>query len=672
MDAMNRPPAGPAPGASSLGVPGSSGRDGGTVAPVTAGSVVPDGQTSTRPAPGPAVTVEKAPTAATPGPAVRDEPAAASRAPEMGAPRAAALGVPPRGDGPPDAGKGSPCAGWEASSSGPGRSAAAEGTAWMICSGVPAGCGAPGVVLLGLGPGRTPWAWHPLPGQPLLVAGLDSRGTPWIGGTGSLPGVPVGPFALGRPEEVPGGGGVHRNAAAQPSTHQAAGRWQEPLADRVGARWSAGSAPYAPRPTTSSLWAGWGPPAAPGGRARRGESGETAHPGPGHGPVPWIVVHRPAQGADPGDVDVWIGPAGGSWGWSRTRPLGGERVAAAAPCGDPFGRAVFIPWYRQGPAAGALRRAGEWRVLWFQQRWRDEPVVADAGDGAGAPLPATIPVPVPGSAARRPLGAAGWCGAEGAVVVLVAGEPPGAPDRLAPSPPGTTPPPPSLVLGIWRRHEAGHWVARWVEVDLPPGGDHGARGPGAAGATGDGVARFLQLQVHHAGGATVLLVVAGGPARVLAQVTAGGDLVSLAAASALGPAPGTGRQPAPEGADPAPAVGPPAVPGTAPEPPSPEAAPPGPAPAAPPANHGRQAPVAATPPADPSPAGPEGPSRARSVHPSPAGPAGPSPARPARPSPAGPEVPPPAHPADPAAGHPPDRPLEPPIGRPVRPHRTRR
>lgn len=185
---------------------------------------------------------------------------------------------------------------------------------------------AAGLVLLGLGPDGAPWSWQPLPGQPLLVAGAGAAGTPWLGRAG-----PVAGRAAGGP----------------------------------------------------LVWAGWGPPAR-----------ETRFPHPGAGgtgnapAVPWVVLTRWARGSDPGDVDVWIDPGGGPAGGARVRPLWGERVLMAVPCSDPRGRAVFVPWFRAGPAQGMAGIAGEWRVLWFRQRWRDEPVVPHP-TGPGDPGPAS-------------------------------------------------------------------------------------------------------------------------------------------------------------------------------------------------------------------------------------------------------------------------------------------
>lgn len=115
--------------------------------------------------------------------------------------------------------------------------------------------------------------------------------------------------------------------------------------------------------------------------------------------VPWVVLTRWARGSDPGDVDVWIDPGGGPAGGARVRPLWGERVLMAVPCSDPRGRAVFVPWFRAGPAQGMAGIAGEWRVLWFRQRWRDEPVVPHP-TGPGDPGPASRHS-LPGTGSRR-------------------------------------------------------------------------------------------------------------------------------------------------------------------------------------------------------------------------------------------------------------------------------
>ena len=195
---------------------------------------------------------------------------------------------------------------------------------------------AAGLVFLGLGPNGEPWSWQPLPGQPLLVAGAGAAGTPWLARAGPVP----------------------RRAAGEPL-----------------------------------VWAGWGPAAR-----------EIRFPHPGAGvtgdapTVPWVVLTRWARGSDPGDVDVWIDPGGSPAGGGRVRPLWGERVLMAVPCSDPRGRAVFVPWFRAGPAQGMAGIAGEWRVLWFRQRWRDEPVVPRPA-GRGNPGPASRPS-LPGAGSK--------------------------------------------------------------------------------------------------------------------------------------------------------------------------------------------------------------------------------------------------------------------------------
>lgn len=195
---------------------------------------------------------------------------------------------------------------------------------------------AAGLVFLGLGPNGEPWSWQPLPGQPLLVAGAGAAGTPWLARAGPVP----------------------RRAAGEPL-----------------------------------VWAGWGPAAR-----------EIRFPHPGAGvtgdapTVPWVVLTRWARGSDPGDVDVWIDPGGSPAGGGRVRPLWGERVLMAVPCSDPRGRAVFVPWFRAGPAQGMAGIAGEWRVLWFRQRWRDEPVVPRPA-GRSNPGPASRPS-LPGAGSK--------------------------------------------------------------------------------------------------------------------------------------------------------------------------------------------------------------------------------------------------------------------------------
>ncbi|GAB6875470.1 hypothetical protein [Thermaerobacter litoralis] len=489
----------------------------------------------------------------------------------------------------PDAGKGGP---GPAPRPGPGTEAG--GTAFTVWEGLLGAPEGPGMVLLGRDPAGRPWAWRPRPASPafpasrLLVAGLDGDGEPWVAGwPAGAGGGAEGPVSLSRRGRwatfsFPG----HRPPGPVPTPLGPAGGPPAAGGPPIPGRPSPdpGRAADGPRGGTPLLWAGWGPACGPA-PAERPAGDLEDHP-----PVPWIVVHRPAQGAEPGNLEVWIGPGAGApgfGGWLRLRPLWGERIRWAAACGDPAGRAVFVPWYRLGPVPGAGHGGGEWRVLWFDGRWRDEPVILDTGDGTGAAASAeAAPPPAPGQPARGPILAAGWCHRGQPLVVLaaaaedaagfagdgaarVAGPPaPRAAGDVAERASGDgdagapcRPQPRALRLGLWRRHETGHWRARWFHLPLEPedGPLPGAAPPAAAGSApprgrpgprslpADGSpppaaplpaaaagpanrdrasALLLRMEVDESGGLTLRLRPPDNPGagRVLARITAGGQL----------------------------------------------------------------------------------------------------------------------------------------------------